>query len=220
MTSGSRGVHTPARYCYLVRMDVQHDKDALFNEVYDTEHIPELGRLPGVSRITRYRTAVPHELRYMVIYEIDHPGIPASPGWKSAADKGRWAPEVRPYTLNRARHRAVYTLVGGHQGLLCTTPYLFLEALDVEPHRVDLLNEIYERERLPALAKVTGVRNVVRYHAQADGHPGHLTFFEVDAADVPTSGAFAQAESQGRWMSEVLPYTYNRHLVLYERIRR
>jgi hypothetical protein len=209
---------TSKRYCYFVRMDVQHDKEALFNEVYDTEHLPELSRLPGVSRICRYRTAVPHEPRYMVIYEIEHPDIPVSPGWKSAADKGRWAPEVRPYTMNRERHRAVCTRIGGSQELLCSTPYLFLEALDVEPHRSDLLNHLYESERLPALVEVTGVRNIVRYSAQEDGHPAYLTVFEIDAADVPTSAAFAGAEAQGRWTSEVLPYTYNRHLVLYERI--
>jgi len=201
-------------------MDVQHDKEALFNEVYDTEHLPELNRLPGVSRISRYRTAVPHEPRYMVIYEIDHPDIPTSPAWKIAADKGRWAPQVRPYTLNRERHRAVCRWIGGKPGLLATTPYLFLEALDVEPDKGDLLNEVYERERVPALARVAGVRNVIRYRADAEGHPAYLAILEIDAAGVPTSKAFVDAESQGRWNSAVLPYTYNRHLVLYERIGR
>jgi hypothetical protein len=199
-------------------MDVQHDKEALFNEVYDTEHLPELGRLPGVHQISRYRTTVSHEPRYMVIYEIDHPDLPASPAWKAAADKGRWAPEVRPYTLNRERHRAVCRWIGGGPGLQYTTPCLYLEALDVEPHKQNLFNEVYEHERLPALATVAGVRNVVRYRADAEGHPAHLAIFEVDAADVPTSAAFADAEAQGRWRSAVLPYTYNRHLVLYERI--
>ena len=121
--------------------------------------------------------------------------------------------------MNRERHRAFCTRIGGSQGLLCTTPYLYLEALDIEPHRSDLLNDVYERERLPALLKVTGVRNVVRYSAQADGHPAHLAVFEIDTGDVSTTAEFARAEAQGRWTSEVLPYTYNRHLVLYERIR-
>lgn len=201
-------------------MDVQHDKEALFNEVYDTEHLPELSQLPGVSRISRYRTAVPHEPRYMVIYEIDHPDIPTSAAWKTASDKGRWAPEVRPYTLNRERHRAVCHWIGGKSGLQCTTPYLFLEALDVEPHKGDLLNEVYERERVPALGRVEGVRNVARYHADAEGHPAYLAIFEIDAAAVLTSKTFTEAESQGRWNTAVLPYTYNRHLVLYERIGR
>jgi hypothetical protein len=156
----------------------------------------------------------------MVIYEIDHPDIPTSQAWKAASDKGRWAPEVRPYTMNRERHRAVCRWIGGQPAPLCATPYLFLEALDVEPHKGDLFNEVYERERLPALARVGGVRNVVRYRADAEGHPVYLTIFEIDASSVPSSNAFVEAESHGRWNTAVLPYTYNRHLVVYERIGR
>ena len=162
---------TAPRYCYMVRMDVQHDKDLLFNEVYDTEHIPELARLSGVSRIVRYRTAVHHEPRYMVLYEVEHPSIPTSPEWKAAADKGRWAPEVRPYTMNRDRNRAVCTRVGGGERLLGTTTHLHLEALDVEPSRAQLLDDVYATERLPAFARVAGVRNIMRYRAQEEGHP-------------------------------------------------
>jgi len=32
---------------------VDADKDALFNEVYDTEHIPNLLKIPGVRAVTR-----------------------------------------------------------------------------------------------------------------------------------------------------------------------
>ena len=30
------------KYLFVVSMDVQPDKEALFNEVYDTEHVPLL----------------------------------------------------------------------------------------------------------------------------------------------------------------------------------
>ena len=35
---------------YLVRMDVAHDHEAEFNEVYDREHVPALTGVPGVRR--------------------------------------------------------------------------------------------------------------------------------------------------------------------------
>ena len=41
------------RYLFVVSMDVQPDKDALFNEVYDTEHVPYLTAVPGVRSETR-----------------------------------------------------------------------------------------------------------------------------------------------------------------------
>ena len=40
---------------YLVRMDVGHDRDTLFNEVYDKEHLPNLRGVPGVRSAHRYR---------------------------------------------------------------------------------------------------------------------------------------------------------------------
>ena len=42
-----------ARYILTVSMDVQADKEALFNEVYDTEHVPLLLKVPGVVSVTR-----------------------------------------------------------------------------------------------------------------------------------------------------------------------
>ena len=43
-----------AKYLLIVSMDVDPAHEALFNEVYDREHIPNLSRVPGVLRITRY----------------------------------------------------------------------------------------------------------------------------------------------------------------------
>src|SRR5206468_12983615 len=50
---------------YLVRMDVAHDHDATFNEVYDREHVPNLRGVPGVRRAARYRQPSPTEPRYL-----------------------------------------------------------------------------------------------------------------------------------------------------------
>jgi hypothetical protein len=103
------------RYLFIVSMDVAPEKEALFNEVYDTEHVPNLMRVPGVHAVTRLRTAParfviggqPKELtgdgapQYMAIYEIDSPAVLESPAWAEASEQGRWPSEVRPYTRNR-----------------------------------------------------------------------------------------------------------------------
>ena len=36
--------HEPTCYLYLVRMDVAHDLEPTFNEVYDKEHLPNWRR--------------------------------------------------------------------------------------------------------------------------------------------------------------------------------
>lgn len=106
-----------ARYILTVSMDVQADKEALFNEVYDTEHVPLLLKVPGVVSVTRAKmeplamfiggekkTIVAEgEPRYMAIYEIESPDVLTGEGWAKAVEEGRWPGQVRPYTSNR-RH--------------------------------------------------------------------------------------------------------------------
>ncbi|GIS89334.1 MAG: hypothetical protein CM1200mP18_20440 [Gammaproteobacteria bacterium] len=40
-----------ARYLFTASMDVDPDKEDLFNEVYDTEHVPLLSKVPGSLRL-------------------------------------------------------------------------------------------------------------------------------------------------------------------------
>jgi hypothetical protein len=102
-------------------MDVDDHKEALFNEIYDTEHIPNLLRVPGVRGVTRMagepftmsvggaEKKVTHDgPRYSAIYEIDGPHVLVSRGWADAVEEGRWPTQIRPFTHNR-RH-ALYIL--------------------------------------------------------------------------------------------------------------
>lgn len=104
-----------SKYIFVVNMDVDAAKEALFNEVYDTEHVPNLGKVPGVRAVTRAK-GEPFTLSiggaektiertgpvYSAIYEIDSPSVLVSPEWAKASETGRWPGEVRPYTRNRS----------------------------------------------------------------------------------------------------------------------
>ena len=92
-------------YVYLVQMDVPADKEADFNRIYDTQHVPELSKVPGVRRVTRYcleAANVDGVAKYAAIYELDAPDIPQSEAWQTASDLGDWATQIRPYTTNRS----------------------------------------------------------------------------------------------------------------------
>jgi len=108
-----------SKYLFVVSMDVDADKEDVFNEVYDKEHVPNLLKVPGVRSATRMRgepftmsiggaeKKVAHDgPRYTAIYELDGPQVLTSPAWAKAAEAGRWPGEVRPFTRNR-RH-AIY----------------------------------------------------------------------------------------------------------------
>ena len=105
------------RYVFIVSMDVDPEKEDLFNEVYDTEHVPCLLDVPGVTAITRlkaqdFELSLGGELKsvprggtpvYHAIYEIESPEVLKSTAWAEAVERGRWPDEVRPHTRNR-RH--------------------------------------------------------------------------------------------------------------------
>ena len=103
------------KWIFTAAMDVDADKEAIFNEVYDTEHIPHLSKVPGVVSVTRaklepLRVSMGGETktvdaqgkpRYACIVELENPQVLVSPAWAKAVDAGRWATHVRPYTRNR-----------------------------------------------------------------------------------------------------------------------
>ena len=106
-----------AKYLMIASMDVDPEHEAAFNDVYDTEHIPNLRKVPGVGRVSRYKreeltiniggeakkVSIPNEPMYVAVYEVDSPEVLTSAGWAAAVEEGRWPTEVRPYTKNR-RH--------------------------------------------------------------------------------------------------------------------
>ncbi|HTZ36105.1 MAG TPA: hypothetical protein VMB84_08775 [Stellaceae bacterium] len=91
-------------YIYLVQMDIPVQHEADFNRIYDTEHVPMLSKVPGVSKVTRYRLERSNDSRmqkYLAIYEIDSPAIVESEAWETASAWGDWATKIRPHTTSR-----------------------------------------------------------------------------------------------------------------------
>ena len=103
------------KWIFTAAMDVDPEKEGLFNEVYDTEHIPHLSKVPGVVSVTRakldtLRITMGGETkavdsqgkpRYACIVELESPDVLISPAWAKAVDAGRWPTQVRPFTRNR-----------------------------------------------------------------------------------------------------------------------
>ena len=110
-------MNSNARYIFIASMDVAADKEALFNEVYDSEHIPAILKVPGVLAAQRCELAplsmsiggelktivAEGEPRFSAIYYLESEQVLTSEAWAQAVEAGRWPSEVRPYTYNR-RH--------------------------------------------------------------------------------------------------------------------
>lgn len=105
------------RYLFSAAMDVEPAKDAIFNEVYDGEHVPLLLKVPGVIAVARFKRqeltmilggerktiVFENEPAYNALYELESPEVLTSDAWAKVVDQGRWPGQVRPYTKNR-RH--------------------------------------------------------------------------------------------------------------------
>ena len=110
-------MHPKAKFLFTASMDVDPAKEALFNEVYDTEHVPNLLKVPGVLAVYRstlaplrmsiggeVKTVVAEgEPKYSAVYELESAEVLTSDAWAKAVEAGRWPAQVRPYTRNR-RH--------------------------------------------------------------------------------------------------------------------
>ena len=109
-----------SKYLFTARMDIDQDKEAIFNSVYNEEHIPNLLSVPGVLSVNRYisqrftllidgqrKDIRPStEAKYMALYELEDPEVLCSSKWGEEVEKGRWALDIRPYTYNR--HHILY----------------------------------------------------------------------------------------------------------------
>ena len=104
-----------ARFFYMVTFEIAPEDEHDFNEIYDTEHIPNILQVDGVLGIMRFRDATPNAagwLVYSALYLLARPEIPDTPAWKAKSDLGRWAPVIRPRV--KSRQRRLGSLVGSY----------------------------------------------------------------------------------------------------------
>jgi len=104
-----------SRYLFTASMDVDAAKEALFNEVYDREHVPTILKVPGVVSALRFKRrplemiiggerktiVIEGEPSYTALYELESPSVLVSPEFARGVELGRWPGEVRPFTKNR-----------------------------------------------------------------------------------------------------------------------
>lgn len=105
-------------YLFSAAMDVAPEHTPIFHEVYDTEHVPIITKVPGVVSAARFevqpltmiiggerRTIVVEGTpRFHALYELESPEVLVSEAWAKAVDQGRWPTAVRPHTSNRKHH--------------------------------------------------------------------------------------------------------------------
>ncbi|HKU71110.1 MAG TPA: hypothetical protein VJQ51_09740 [Burkholderiales bacterium] len=97
---------TAARHFYMVTFEIAQEDEALFNEIYDTEHVPNIMKVDGCLGVVRFRDKEKTAggwILYSAIYLLTEPDLPTTPQWKKASDTGRWGPVMRPRMKSRSQ---------------------------------------------------------------------------------------------------------------------
>jgi hypothetical protein len=86
----------------LVAMTPSPAVETEFNAWYDTEHVPALARVPGVLAARRFR-AQRGSRRYVALYHLAGPEVPAGAAWKEASEATAMPAGIRPHIADRLR---------------------------------------------------------------------------------------------------------------------
>jgi antibiotic biosynthesis monooxygenase (ABM) superfamily enzyme len=93
--------HAP--WLMTVGLTVAPEAEAEFNQWYDTEHLPQLGAVPGVMAARRYRRSFGDAPHYLAVYEFARPDVRIGPAWAAAAYTD-WTKRMQPHLLDRRIH--------------------------------------------------------------------------------------------------------------------
>src|SRR5438477_336271 len=91
-----------AKGILIAAMDFSSVAEDEFNDWYDTEHIPELSRVPGVLCARRFRTAGGSP-KYMALYHLASPAVVDGAEWKRASGSTPMPEHIRPQITDRLR---------------------------------------------------------------------------------------------------------------------
>jgi hypothetical protein len=97
----------------VASMNVDPTAESDFTAWYNTEHLPQLGAVPGVLAARRYRaTDTGSERRFLALYHLQDANVSRSDAWSRAANTP-WSERMRPHfrdllvmRLNRYQRKA------------------------------------------------------------------------------------------------------------------
>jgi hypothetical protein len=92
------------QWIYVVQLSIPAEHDDVFNELYDSDHIPAIMTVPGVKWCRRYKMAWSDSEEmptYLAYYAVDNPDVPRSDAWIAAAGSGEWPGRIRPHLTAR-----------------------------------------------------------------------------------------------------------------------
>ena len=190
-----------------------------FNDWYDTEHIPERGRIEGFVNCERWLGVEDPKIS-IATYDLQSPAVLESPEYRAIAgpNLSPWSKRVTAKCRRICRFEAEQILPGnraappGAGGML-------LFAMNVAPEAEADFNDWYDREHVPGLAAVPGCLSARRFRihqAVSQGNQRYLALYHLAAPDVCSSSAWKKAV-ETPWTHRVRPHTRDRLRIVLRR---
>lgn len=169
--------------------------------------VPQLRALPGAREVSVWDAEGDVPVR-IAVCELACAGLPAGMGSLPAfAGGASGLADVPSAGCCVTEFRTVLTLRHDKPGVHAA-PALLLVAMNVEPDADADFNDWYDREHIPALAALAGVRGARRYRADGAAQR-YVAAYWLDAPDVQGSPAWKRAIDTP-WASRVRPRTRDR----------
>jgi hypothetical protein len=202
-----------SEFIFTILLDVPTQYEERFNVVYDTDHLLNMVRIPGVRDCTRYKLQWSDNAdmqRYLALYRIDDPELPRSDTWKKHGAMGAWPTEIRPHVTGRRNgtfRRIFKTGTGGRDSSDNDFIYFLLQSIPAEQEA--RFKELYNGDHIPLMMKAPGARSCTRYklmYSESGDVPDYLAIYAIDAAGTPRSSEWKVQTNLGAWPTEMRPY--------------
>ena len=208
-----------------VRLDVEAEHDAEFNDWYTLEHVPHLTALPGFLRTRRYIcrkwNSDAADIRYLAWYETADAGVEAEKDFQYiVANPTPWSLRMRKLYGDKRERMNFQLMCEVGSAPSPDAPWMYIVHTDIPDHIVDEYNEWYDKEHLPRCVGIPGVLRARRFASTgilggtSDG-PRYLTAYEMTGPDVWESPAALQARKTP-WTEKMRSLFSNTRRGLYQ----
>jgi len=195
-----------AKGILIAAMDFSNVDLGEFNDWYDTEHVPERQRVPGFLTLQRWIGA-DNPRQSVATYDLESLEVLRSPAYRAIGGENLspWSKRITAKVQRLLRCEGEQILPGdataptGAGGLLLVgmTPGPAVEAA---------FNTWYDKEHVPALAKVPGVLCARRFRASGAG-PKYVALYHLTAPGVIDSAEWKDASG-----STAMPPNVREHI--------
>jgi len=167
---------------FLVFTDIDPKHEEEFDAWYNTEHLPDLLKLPGFLSAARY-VAVKSGPRHLAAYELANADALKSPEFQRyRANPSPWSRRMSPTVIGKNFTRVLGTQIfpaALEMADRAWAPALQIGRMSV-PDQIDReWNEWYSGEYVPGYRKVPGVIYARRYRV-SDGESRYATVYEFE----------------------------------------